>query len=91
LMRFVRHACTRDGDLITDCGPSEDPNVRQRRPRRVSMRPASLETGRGLLRLRAHLVEAHRVIEAEKASYPIKRMRELREVSRCSARAELHD
>ncbi len=41
-----------------------------------------LKKSRGLLRLRAQPVEAYRVIEAEKASYPIKPMCELLEVSR---------
>jgi transposase InsO family protein len=41
-----------------------------------------LKKSRGLLRLRTQPVEAYRVIEAEKATYTIKRMCELLEVSR---------
>ncbi len=41
-----------------------------------------LKKSRGLLRLRTQPVEAYWVIEAEKASYPIKRMCELLQMSR---------
>ena len=43
---------------------------------------AVFEKSRGLLRLRTEPVEAYRVIEAEKATYTVKRMCELLEVSR---------
>ena len=48
----------------------------------ITFGPRISENSRGLLRLRAESVEAYRLIEAEKATYPIKRMCELLEVSR---------